>query len=167
MQLVAAVELVNAQRICSCGIRVSSHGDNTQTERARDAGDLPADATGTDDGHRLPGELDAGEAMPLVRPLFVSKAAELLRVVEQRGKDELSQRLGVDSTGGGDDKGRILQAEPLHEWTDTGRRGLHPAQFRRQLQQRASLMLGEVDQDLCLTHETVPFLLLFGVTPPG
>ena len=88
--------------------------------RARDAGDLTADAAGTDDGHRLPGELDAGEAMPLARSLFVLEPADLLRVEEQRGKDELGQRLGVDTAGGGDDKVRILQAEPLHERPDAG-----------------------------------------------
>ena len=56
----------------------------------------------------LPGELDAGEAMPLARSLFVQEPADLLRVEEQRGKDELGQRLGVDTAGGGDDKVRIL-----------------------------------------------------------
>ncbi len=88
-------------------------------------------------------------------------------MVEQRGKDELGQRLGVDTTGGGDDKVGILQAEPLHEGTDAGRRGLHPAQLRRELQERASLMLREIEQNLRLGQETVPFPLLLGVAPPG
>ena len=133
----------------------------------RDAGDLPADPTGSDDGHRLPGELDAGEAVPLVRPLFLFKAADLLRVVEQRGKDELGQRLGVDTAGGGDEKVGILQTEPLHEGTNAGRRGLHPAQLRREFQEWARLIRRKVEENFRLAQEPVPFPLLLGVAPPG
>ena len=167
VQLLAAIEPVDAQRSRPRRIAVSSHGDDTHAERARDAGDLPADATRSDDGHRPPGELDAGEAMPLVRPLFVLEPADLLRVVEQRGKHELGEWLGVDTTGGGDDKVGILQAEPLHQRTDARRRRLHPTHLRRELQERASLVLREIEQDLRLGQEAVPFPLLLGVAPPG
>ena len=88
-------------------------------------------------------------------------------MVEQRGKDELGERLGVDTTGGGDDQVGILQTEPLHEGTDAGRRGLYPAQLRRQLQEGARLVLRKVEENLRLTQEAVPFPLLRGIAPPG
>jgi hypothetical protein len=150
VQFLTAIEPIDAQQSCTHGIGVSPHGDDTHAERARDASNLSADATRTDDGHRLPGELDAGEAMPLVHPLFLFEASDFLGVVEQRGKHELGQRLGVDTTRRSDDKVGILQAEPLHQGTDACRRGLHPAYLRRELQERASLMLREIEQNFRL-----------------
>ena len=105
--------------------------------------------------------------MPLMRPLFISQATDLFRVVEQCGKHEFGQRLGVDATGRGDDKVGVLQAEPLHQRTDARRRRLHPAHLRCELQERASFMLREIEQNLRLGQEAVPFLLLLRGASPG
>ena len=163
----AAVEPVDAQSFRPRGIAVSPQGNDAHAECARNAGDLTADAAGTDDRHRLPGELDAGEAMPLARSLFVQEPADLLRVEEQRGKDELGQRLGVDTTGRGDDKVGILQAQPLHQGTDARRRRLHPTHLWGELKERASLVLWEIEQNLRLGQQPMPFPLLLGVASPG
>ena len=86
---------------------------------------------------------------------------------EQRGEDELGEWLGVDAAGGGDDEIGILQTEPLHQGTDPGRRGLHPAQLGRQLEERGALVLRKVEQDLGLAQEPVPLPLLIRIAPPG
>ena len=119
-EFLAPIEPIDAERGRAGRIVVPPHGDDARA-RARHARNFLPDAARADDRHRSSGELGAAEAQPAPGLLLLLKPADLFAMKEEGGEDELGKWLSVNAAGGCYDDLRVLQSEPLHEWSNAGR----------------------------------------------
>ena len=86
---------------------------------------------------------------------------------EESGEDELGKWLSVNAAGGCYDDLRVLQSEPLHEWSNAGRSRLHPAHHANSSSGRDSVLQRKSQSTSGRSSSECHSLLIRSAAPPG